>query len=745
MEFTIQNLKNPDLSGKGVAALSKESQDSLGITKGDYVKTNFGTLGDQILRVATLKSSAESDKDRIIQVGYQTRDLIQTRIGQKISISAVDVEPAEEVTLWIAEDREISGNKDALFKSRLKGRGVFTYHITSVQLDTLDHQPIYRDFYVAETVPYGDIKITEETSVTVEEHENYNEDITEHVDKARIPGASDSFDVDKLTNREASASYEDIGGLNEELERLEETVGLPLRFPEVFNKLGISPPKGILLHGSPGTGKTLLARAVAAESDANFISVSGPEAAGSQPVSTAEKLRTIFEEAEEESPSILFIDEIDAIARKRDRFMQQHTREGVTQLLTLMDGLEDRGDIVVIAATNRPDDLDGALRRGGRFTRELEIGIPNTDERLDILKIHTRGISLANDVDLEKFANATHGYVGADLATLVKEAGMAAVRRVAPLIDFESESIDARVLSQLTVRTDDLKEGLAETSPSGMRDVAIESPDVSWDDVGGQDEAKHELQKAVEWPLEHAEGYEYLDLSPATGVLLHGPPGTGKTLIAKAVASETDANFISLKGSELISKWVGESAQNIGKLFDKARRNAPAVLFIDEIDAVLPERDSLNDAGAGQERTQSISQFLTELDGLESLEEVVVIGTTNRKDAIDPAILRGGRLEEHVRVGPPGPEGRVEILNIHTQNKPVADSVPLEALAKNLNGFTGADIERYCALAAETVLEEVLENHLEDFTTAIKNSKIETRHFQAAYQKLTDEKPSLAA
>lgn len=746
MDLEIKPLENPDLYGKGIVALTEETQDELNISKGGYVKTEGSGPVNQILRVATLQTDVNSVAGHVIQVGRRTRSILDLQIGEELSVSVAKTEPADHVTLRIEETNEISGPLDVLFKSRLKGRALFQYNLTSVQLDSLDSEPVYRDIIVRETVPEGTVRITDGTQITVEECESFEEDAQKAADEYHRSNGGDDFDVDEMVAREVHASYEDVGGLHDELARLEETVGLPLRFPEVFNKLGISPPKGVLLYGPPGTGKTLLARAVAAEADANFLSVSGPEAAGSFPVGAAERLTAIFEKAQEETPTILFIDEIDAVAQNRDGRITQNTREGVTQLLTLMDGLEDRGDVVVIAATNRLTDLDGALRRGGRFTREIEIGIPNAEERLEILKIHTRGMSLADDVDLEEFAEATHGYVGADLESLVKEAGLAAVRRVVPMIDFESDALDASVLNRLTVTTADLKEGIAETSPSGMRDVAVETPDVSWDEVGGQDDAKHELQKAIEWPLDYTEGYDHLDLDSTTGVLLYGPPGTGKTMMAKAVANETDANFISVKGSELISKWVGESAQNISELFDKARRNAPSILFIDEIDAILPRRSSLNESAASHERAQAISQVLTELDGLESLEDVIVIGTTNQKEAIDPAILRGGRLEAHIEVGPPSLAGREEILTLHTADKPLASDVDMSALAEMTDGFTGADLKRLCSTAAELVLEDILEAQPgKPFEDALENSAIGMSHFRVAYQKVAEDAKSSEA
>lgn len=745
MHFKVKPLQNPNLYGKNHVAITEQDQEALGISKGDYVEAEADSFNDQILRVATLDPEAISEDERALQMGPRARHMLEVKTDETVNVERISLEPADNIDILVPEVDDISRPIEEIVENEIVSRGFKRLTFSSFLIDSTKPEPRIIDGFISGISPNKAALVTKGTEISVEARKDLVEDAHNLVTDRTIDENRDMFDADEVINQDVSASYEDIGGLSEELARLEETVGLPLRFPEIFNRLGISPPQGVLLHGPPGTGKTLLARAVAAEADANFVSLSGPAVIGSGSTSAAEKLQKIFERAQEDTPSILFIDEIDAFARDRDDLMGQGTREAITQLLTLMDGLEDRGDIVVIAATNRPDDLDGALRRGGRFTREIEVGIPNTDDRLEILKIHTFNTSLDDDVDLQALAEATHGYVGADLESLVKEAGMASVRRVAPHIDFERDSIENHVLNELKICQQDFKDALIETSPSGMRDVAVESPNVSWDDVGGQKAAKHKLKKVVEWPLEYGDGYDYLDIDSTTGIVLHGPPGTGKTLLAKAVANETDANFLSVKSSELITKWVGESAQNVGELFDKARRNAPAILCIDEIDSILPNRGSVSDSGAGQERSQTISQFLSELDGLKSLEDVVVIGTTNRIDAMDPAILRGGRLEEHVRVDTPDCQGRKEIIEIHASPKPVDDTVDYSEIAEKTEGFTGADLERLCSTAAEIVLENVIANHPDDeFTTTLKSSAIKNEHFIQALKQLkaNDDIPS---
>ncbi len=489
-------------------------------------------------------------------------------------------------------------------------------------------------------------------------------------------------------------SYEDIGGLNEEISRIREMIELPLRHPELFKRLGIEPPKGVLLHGPPGTGKTLLARAVANETEASFYVLSGPEIMSKFYGESEQRLRDLFKEASDNAPSILFIDELDAIAPKREEVTGEVERRVVAQLLALMDGLESRGQVIVIGATNRPNAIDPALRRPGRFDREIEIGIPDRDGRYEILLIHTRGMPINKDVDLARLADLTHGFVGADIESLVKESAMQSLRRVLPEINLEDEEIPLEVLQKIDVQNDDFLNALKTVEPSALREVFVEDPNVTWEDIGGLDEIKKEMRRAVEWPLKYKGLYKTMKAEAPKGILLYGPPGTGKTLIAKAVAHESESNFISIKGPEVLSKWVGESEKAIREIFRKARQAAPCVIFLDEIDSITPVRGRSTDSGVTE---RVISQLLTEIDGLEELRNVVVIAATNRPDMVDPALLRPGRFDRLVKIISPNFEGRKEIFKIHLKDVPLADNVKLDDLARETEGFSGADIAAICS------------------------------------------------
>ena len=494
-------------------------------------------------------------------------------------------------------------------------------------------------------------------------------------------------------------SYEDIGGLDEAIRRVREMVELPLKFPQLFTKLGVDPPKGVLLHGPPGTGKTLLAKALAYETNASFYHIGGPEIIGKYYGESEARLRKVFEKAEEDSPAIVFIDEIDAIASSREELSgeKQVERRVVAQLLSLMDGLESRGEVVVIGATNISSALDPALRRPGRFDREVEIGIPDKCERAEIIEIKTRSMPLGEDVDLNDLASATHGYVGADLESLAKEAAMASLRRVFPRIDFESSDIPFEAFSKLKVTPGDFQAALQETGPSALREVFTEVPDVTWSDVGGLADVRRRIEEAIQWPIEHKDLFEETKTEPPGGVLLHGPPGTGKTLLAKVVAHESEANFISVNTSELMSKWIGEAEKQVTKTFQRARHSAPCILFLDEIDSLTPTRGS---SGGNQVSERVVSQLLVELDGIEKLTGVVVIGATNRPDIIDPALLRAGRLELQLELTAPDRETRKEIFRVHSEGKPLAGSVSFDELAAETEGFVGADIESVCQRAS---------------------------------------------
>lgn len=529
-------------------------------------------------------------------------------------------------------------------------------------------------------------------------------------------------------------TYEDIGGLSSEIKKVREMIELPMKHPELFERLGVEAPKGVLLYGPPGTGKTLLAKALASETNAHFETLSGPEIMSKYYGESEEKLRQLFKTAEEQAPSIILIDEIDSIAPKREEVTGEVERRVVAQLLALMDGMEARGKVVVIGATNRPDSLDPALRRPGRFDREIEIGVPNRQSRLEILQIHTRGMPLSKDVNTEKLADVTHGFVGADLAALAREAGMRSLRRVLPELDLEVESIPAEILNKIEVNNDDFLDALREMEPSAMREVMVESPNVKWDDIGGLFEVKQELIESVEWPLTYSKLFAHMDAKPPKGILLYGPPGTGKTMLAKAVATESQANFISIKGPEFLSKWVGESEKAVRETFRKARQAAPSVVFLDEIDSIAPARGGSTSDSHVTERV--ISQILTELDGLESLNSVVVIAATNRPDIIDPALLRPGRFDRLIEIGLPDEKARLEILKIHTAKKPLADDINLEELAKKTDKYSGADLSAIVNEAVMLAIRECVLGGKAKEDAQVCEYKVEKKHFDDALKKV---------
>jgi transitional endoplasmic reticulum ATPase len=520
------------------------------------------------------------------------------------------------------------------------------------------------------------------------------------------------------------------------IQKVREMIELPLRHPELFERLGVEAPKGVLLHGPPGTGKTLLAKAVASETNANFYSIGGPEIMSKFYGESEERLREIFKEAQENAPSIVFIDEIDSIAPKREEVTGEVEKRVVSQLLSVMDGLQSRGKVVVIGATNRINSLDPALRRPGRFDREIEIGVPDRDGRLEILQIHTRGMPLAEDVDLKKLADVTHGFVGADLEALAKEAAIRALRRILPEINLEAENIPVEVLNKIIVKMSDFQEALKEVEPSAMREVLVEVPDIKWGDIGGLEGVKEELREAIEWPLRYPELFAQMNAVPPKGLLLYGPPGTGKTLLAKAAANESEANFISVKGPELLNKFVGESEKAIREVFRKARQASPCIIFFDEIDSVAPVRGSSSGDSNVTERV--ISQFLTEMDGLEELRNVVIIAATNRPDIVDPALLRPGRFDRLLLVPPPDLEARKQIFRIHTKKTPLAEDVKLDELARKTEGYTGADIASICNTAVMLSIKEHIgkAKDAEDAKKRAKGLKVARRHFDEAMQKV---------
>ncbi|HEY7367052.1 MAG TPA: CDC48 family AAA ATPase [Nitrosopumilaceae archaeon] len=540
-------------------------------------------------------------------------------------------------------------------------------------------------------------------------------------------------------------TYEDIGGLTDEIKKVREMIELPLRHPEIFEKLGIEAPKGVLLYGPPGTGKTLLAKAVANESNAHFISISGPEIMSKFYGESEARLREIFKEAREKSPSIIFVDEIDSIAPKREEVTGEVERRVVSQMLSLMDGLEARGKVIVISATNRPNAIDPALRRPGRFDREIEIKVPDKKGRKDILAIHTRNMPLADDVNIDKVASVSHGYVGADLEYLCKEAAMKCLRRLLPELNLEDEKIPPETLDKLIVNGEDFQKALVEVTPSGMREVFIENPDIKWDQVGGLAEVKRELQEAVEWPMKYPGLYDKLGHRMPRGILLHGPSGTGKTLLAKAVATESEANFVSVRGPELLSKWVGESERGIREIFRRARQAAPCVIFFDEIDSIAPIR------GAGGETAVTervVSQLLTELDGMENMHGVVVLAATNRADMIDTALLRPGRFDKIIQIPLPDKESRRSILEINAKEIPIVrdpkspDYVNIEKISELSDGLSGADVAAIANTAVSLVIHEFLDAHpeIKEVEKASEGAKVTMKHFEEAVKKVREQK-----
>jgi len=651
---------------RGIARVDPAVMDILGITAGDVIQ-----IEGKKRTVAIVWPGYPEDANRgVIRIDGTIRRNCQTSIDEKVSIRKVAVKEARKITFAPTEPLRIMGGEEFLSQS-LEGRAVTRGDV--IQINVMGRRI---DLVVVSYTPTSDAVLVHRTT---------------EVKISEKPVKEGVSNIPKVT-------YEDIGGLGDEVKRVREMIELPLRHPELFERLGVEAPKGVLLHGPPGTGKTLLAKAVAGETNANFVTIGGPEIMSKFYGESEERLRDIFKQAQENAPTIIFIDEIDSIAPKREEVTGETERRVVAQLLSLMDGLEPRGKVVVIGATNRPNALDPAIRRPGRFDREIEISPPNREGRLDILQIHTRGMPLEDNVSLEDLADLTHGFVGADLSALTREAAMHALRRILPELDLELEQIPMEVLTSLTVTRDDFISALREMQPSSLREVFVESPNIHWDEVGGLPEAKRELMEAVEWPLKYGTVFEALNAVPPKGVLLYGPPGTGKTMLAKAVATESQANFINVKGPEFLSKWVGESEKAVRETFRKARQAAPCIIFMDEIDSIAPVRGGEGDSHVTE---RVISQMLTEIDGLQSLHNVVVIAATNRPDMLDPALLRPGRFDRLVRIAAPDLEGRKQILRIHTAKKPLAADVDLDELARRTDGYSGADL---AALANEAVM-----------------------------------------
>ena len=688
---------NPKFVGRGMALVDPKVMDMMGLSTGDVIEIS----GKKKSYVLLWTSQSEDYGKGLIRIDGYSRNNIGVGIDDSVAIRKVNVEKAEQVTLAPAEELNIVGLEEHL-PELLEGRVVARGDV--IALNVMGRRI---GFTVTGTSPS---------------------------DIASLVGSDTEFVIGSVPKAAAKGvpriSYEDIGGLKNEVQKVREMLELPLRHPEIFERIGIEAPKGVLLHGPPGTGKTLLAKAVASETNANFYSISGPEIMSKFYGESEGRLREIFKEAEENAPSIIFIDEIDSIAPKREEVSGDVEKRIVSQLLTLMDGIKSRGKLVVIGATNRPNAIDPALRRPGRFDREIEIGIPDEKGRLDILMIHTRGMPQTDDVDLASVARVTHGFVGADLEALCKEAAMRSLRRILPEINLDEPKIPAEVLNKIKITKADFEEALREIQPSAMREVLVQRPNIRWEDIGGLEQVKEELAEAIEWPLKHGDLFTEADVKPPKGLLLYGPPGTGKTMIAKAVATTSEANFISVKGPELLSKWVGESEKGVREIFRKARQAAPCVIFFDELDSVAPRRGGSEGNSHVTERV--ISQMLTEMDGLEDLKGVVVIGATNRPDIIDEALLRPGRFDRILEVPVPDKESRKKIFEIHTRKKPLDSDVNLDKLVEMTEGSTGADIAAIVNAAAMTAIKEHVESKQGKLKISMKNfeaalSKIQTR------------------
>ncbi len=657
-------------AGRGIARIDPEVAYDLGLQTGDVI----GIEGAKRTAALVWPGYPEDNKSGTIRIDGTVRRNAGVSIDDRVQIRKIHTAPAEKILFSPTQPLKIQGG-EAYLAHNLEGRVITRGDV--VELNIMGRRV---DLVVVSIKPVTDsVIITSGTAIEISDKPAK--------EMPAIP----------------RVSYEDIGGLGDEVRKVREMIELPLRHPEIFERLGVEAPKGVLLHGPPGTGKTLLAKALASETNANFLTLSGPEIMSKFYGESEERLRGIFQQAEDNAPSIILIDEIDSIAPKREEVTGEVERRVVAQLLAVMDGLKARGKVVVIGATNRPNAIDPALRRPGRFDREIEIGVPDRKGRFEIMQIHTRGMPLADDVKLEKIASLTHGFVGADLAALTREAAMNSIRRVLPELDLEVQSISAEILNRMTVTGDDFNNALREMNPSALREVFIESPNIHWSDIGGLEDAKQELKEAVEWPMKYSLLFKQSGAHPPKGILLYGAPGTGKTLLAKAVATESEANFISVKGPEFLSKWVGESEKAVRETFRKAKQAAPCIIFFDEIDSITPTRGTGSDSHVTE---RVISQMLSEIDGLEELHNITVIAATNRPDIIDPALLRPGRIDRLIYITPPDRDSRYEIFKVHTAKTPLDSDVDLNALADDTDGFTGADIASVCNEATMLAIRE---------------------------------------
>ena len=688
VQLRVEDARQRDVY-RGIARIDQQTMQKLGISAGDVIEI----VGKRNTAAIAWPAYSEDQNRDIIRIDGFTRKNAGVAMHELVNIRPASVTNASSVVL-APIDMKLNVDDDFtnFVKNRLMERTFVEGDTTLVMM--LGHAIPFR---VTKSRPHGIVRISHSTNVQI---------LSEP--------APETKGVPRTT-------YEDIGGLHEEIQRIREMVELPLRHPELFQRLGIEPPKGVLLHGPPGCGKTLLARAVANESEANFYSINGPEIMSKFYGESEARLREMFQQAQKNAPSIIFIDELDAIAPKREEVTGEVERRVVAQLLALMDGLSGRGYLIVIGATNRPEALDPALRRPGRFDREIEIGVPDQKGRFEVLQIHTRGMPLKDDVDLDKLSQMSHGYTGADLSALGRETAMKALRRYLPEINLEEERIPPSVLEKMEVRMEDFLNAFREITPTAMREVYIEVPTVQWNDIGGLDDLKQELIEAVEWPLKTPEVFTRLGIRPPKGIMLYGPPGCGKTLLARAVATESEANFITIKGPEVFSKWVGESEKAIREVFRKARMASPTVIFFDEFDSLVPGRGmGYADSGVTE---RVISQLLTEMDGLVSLEDVVIIAATNRPDIIDPAILRPGRFDRLIYVPEPEQDSRLSIFKIYTRHMPLAKDVDLNQLSNLTKKYSGADIEAVCREAGLNALRrDINANEVvaDDFKKAIE-------------------------